>query len=1126
MEAPTQPLPAPASAAAAGAAAADSPYEINVDRFWKRLGVLHGHWQRNVSNQQRVPNPYPGWDGCDSVLILCGKSDDAGYKRNNSIHIWLFGYELLSTIIVITRTDIYICAGSKTSQTLQQLKSNGGGQSAAKQPLSIHLITKNKSDGYANNFEFLRATLSAAGNKVGLIREEMKGFADKFQGLVCEHFAVVSFSEGLSEVMMLKDKYETSTMRKVAELTSQALKFFQKTMERLINEEQTKRHSELSELLLSILEEPKMVKSQLRRDNLDVCYDPIIQSGGRYRLRPSAESDDEPLHYDYGVVVAMMGFRLRDYCSNIARTFLIDPSAEQKEVYNVLVTVFKKGLLMLRDGVPLGRVYDKCTATIRKSKRPALEQHFLKSVGWGIGLEFRDKNYIIRSSNGKVCRQGMVFNFQVGFEGLVDPKKEARGLQRAKDYAIILADTVLVTDGQPVFLTKAQRKLLEYELHGDIDRDTAAAKKKEKGKSPKPRVKPKAKRSRSRSPNKASSGGSQAMAVDGGASDDAYLPSLDQPNRRVTRQSNRKSAQEQKEVMRARRERAKKQSKPRKDRKKRLEALLEETGGALGGAQTGDQWRDPTVYGDANPLPGHLRQSKVAVDLANECLICPVMDHMVPFHISTIKNFSISSTLDGTYLRINFVCPVAGKGAKQPQLFLQHPDCHFIKELTYRNDGGGENLSYCHQQLKELQKQMKAKKKHKMLNKTMVKQDRLQRAPSNKVLFLKELSLRPNMGGRKRGGGRLECHQNGFKYVDHKKNELYILFNNVKNAFFQKSKNTPSVLIHFRLHNAIMIGKKPSEHVQVYRDVIERFEELGRRRRFDYDGMRAEQEEQQRIRRTNSRFKDFCERVTRMAEDNGFSLLFEKPAFDLVLTGVPNKSCTNMYPTESCLVALEDAPAFVIDTGEVEIAHFERVNFSLRNFDVVFVFKDLSREPHRVTTVPREHLDTLQDFLNWKGVLYSTGKINLDWKNLMAKVRSNLAGFVESGGWDFLLEQDEDRVPSDDGRRDPNRPPSEDEYVPSDEEDYGSDDYSDDEDDDDYESDEMYSDEEDGGFDDEEEEEGLDWDELDRRAALEDKKTSRRENEESRRTRMEVRNRAYRANNRVSPGGMHKRRRY
>merc|ERR1712130_9786 len=262
--------------------------------------------------------------------------------------------------------------------------------------------------------------------------------------------------------------------------------------------------------------------------------------------------------------------------------------------------------------------------------------------------------------------------------------------------------------------------------------------------------------------------------------------------------------------------------------------------------------------------------------------------------------------------------------------------------------------------------------------------------------------------------------------------------------------------------------------------------------------------------RTNNQFKTFCERVEELAKQNGFNLEFDKPAMDLVFNGVPNKQSTNIYPTEHCLVALEDSPAFVIDTNDIEIAHFERVSYSLRNFDLVFVYKDFKKEPHRITTIPRENIDTLQDFLNWKNVLYSTGKINLDWKTLMSKIRTNLNGFVESGGWDFLLEHDENAHNEEGEMIDD--VPEEDQYVPDDDEyDEEYSDYSDDEDND-YVSDE-----------DDEEDEGLDWDELDRRAAAHDNKANRKEREEKRQ-RLNALNNQYRANNAMS--NHNKRRRY
>jgi nucleosome binding factor SPN SPT16 subunit len=55
----------------------------------------------------------------------------------------------------------------------------------------------------------------------------------------------------------------------------------------------------------------------------DWVYTPIIQSGGKYDLKVSAESNQDNLKA--GVILASMGIKYKDYCSNIARTFMIAP---------------------------------------------------------------------------------------------------------------------------------------------------------------------------------------------------------------------------------------------------------------------------------------------------------------------------------------------------------------------------------------------------------------------------------------------------------------------------------------------------------------------------------------------------------------------------------------------------------------------------------------------------------------------------------------------------------------------------------------------------------------------------------------------------------------------------------
>ena len=64
--------------------------------------------------------------------------------------------------------------------------------------------------------------------------------------------------------------------------------------------------------------------STLNTDFVDICYPPIVQSGGIYSLKPSALSSDDPLVS--GVILCSLGARYKSYCSNIGRTFLIDPT--------------------------------------------------------------------------------------------------------------------------------------------------------------------------------------------------------------------------------------------------------------------------------------------------------------------------------------------------------------------------------------------------------------------------------------------------------------------------------------------------------------------------------------------------------------------------------------------------------------------------------------------------------------------------------------------------------------------------------------------------------------------------------------------------------------------------------
>lgn len=79
---------------------------------------------------------------------------------------------------------------------------------------------------------------------------------------------------------------------------------------------------------------------------------------------------------------------------------------------------------------------------------------------------------------------------------------------------------------------------------------------------------------------------------------------------------------------------------------------------------------------------------------------------------------------------------------------------------------------------------------------------------------------------------------------------------------------------------------------------------------------------------------------------------FDTPFRELGFHGVPFRSTVLLQPTSGCLVNLTEWPPFVITLEDVEILHFERVQFHLKNFDMVFVFKDYS---HKVRS-PKKNL--------------------------------------------------------------------------------------------------------------------------------------------------------------------------
>lgn len=91
-----------------------------------------------------------------------------------------------------------------------------------------------------------------------------------------------------------------------------------------------------------------------------------------------------------------------------------------------------------------------------------------------------------------------------------------------------------------------------------------------------------------------------------------------------------------------------------------------------------------------------------------------------------------------------------------------------------------------------------------------------------------------------------------------------------------------------------------------------------------------------------------------------------------------------MQPSTDCLVYLTEPPVLVITLADVEIAHLERVQYGLRNFDLVFVMQDFKRPPVHINAVPAKSLEEVKEWLDSVDIPYSEGPVNLNWAQIVS----------------------------------------------------------------------------------------------------------------------------------------------
>lgn len=1023
--------------------------DIKIDGklFQERINHFINAWK----NDKRAGDHVFG--GVSSIVIMMGKvEENPEFHKNNAMHFWLLGYEFPTTLMLFTVDSLYVVTTAKKAKHLEQLK---GGR------FPIEVLVRGK-DAVENEklFNKIADAINTAGKKTGVITKETsrgpfveewkKVFAEK-----CKDVEETDISLALSTAAFaIKDETELRAMRTASKACVALMNpYFLDQMSDVLDQEKKVKHSNLANKVDSKLDDAKWWKtvvlpnkqklpSDFDHTHLDWYLGPAVQSGGKYDLKLQAEPTDDNLHA--GIIIAGMGLRYKSYSSVIARTFLVDPNKTQESNYKLLYAVHQLVLKEIRDGATVSDVYKKAIGLI-KARKPELEKHFLKNVGTGIGLESKDATLILNGKNSRTLKDGMTLCITTGFQDLENPQPQDK---LSKTYSLVITDTIRVTSSEAIVFTGDAPTELDATsfFFKDEDEQQPTPKKEKK---------------------------------------DSRVGAVATKNITNTRLRSERTAQVDEDQEKKRREHQKELA--AKKQKEGLARFSESTSGQNGTEVK--KFKKFESYKRDNQFPAKVKNLEIVVDQKNSTVILPVMGRPVPFHINTIKNASKNDEGEWSFLRINFLSPGQGVGRKDDQPF-EDATAQFLRSLTFRSLDG-DRYDEIATQISNMKKEATKKEQAKKEMEDVVEQDKLVEIRNRRPPVLDNVFIRPAMEG-KRVPGKVEIHQNGIRYQSplSSQQRVDVLFSNIRHLFFQPCQHELIVIIHVHLKDPILIGnKKKTKDVQFYREATDiQFDETGNRKRKyrygDEDEFEAEQEERRRRAELDRLFQNFAQKIAEAGRNE--SLEVDMPLRELGFNGVPFRSNVYIQPTTDCLIQVTEPPFMVVTLEDIEIAHLERVQFGLKNFDLVFVFKDFSRPPVHINTIPVESLDDVKEWLDSSDLAFTEGPLNLNWPTIMKTVTADTHQFFVDGGWSFLANEsddEEDQMSEDESAFEIDESELEEASESSEE-------------DSDFDSNASADASEDGS--DEEDDEGDDWDELEKKAKRKDRESGLDEEDRSR----------------------------